>query len=304
MLSIAYSILYSLLQPKKNENVAIKVYKERDSNLIWQDKGSGANRDISTHRPKGAGGFSVGDIALGRYRSPRVSLVVKAVKNDALAFPVDFRCRWNNRGSGASWDGSFWEPVCPGSYVPLGHVSVRHHGRPSLTDVVCIKNSYVVEGNWVYVWNNRGSGAREDVTVYEAVPRDSNGQGMRAMGAVAHHGPMDRPAYVLKSSIVQYIQGKPATKYILQNVQYLFYYRNILSNTPEQLARTIAENRGSSEQTVTRSISYTYEQTNDWSISIGESGIETTVIAGIPDVASGSVSMIFAKSYKIFRLFL
>ncbi len=291
MLHNDYSVLQSLLQPKKNENLAITVFEGTDSDLIWRDSGSGARNDLSVHRPKGSGGYPVGDIALNNYGKPGVSHIIKAVKTGALAFPISFRKIWDDSGSGASWDGSFWEPICPGNYVPLGHVSVRSHGRPSVTDVVCVKSDYVVVGNWQYVWNDRGSGAHDDVTVYRAVARDANGQGMQAMGAVRCHCNMDRTAYVLKASVIQYIQGKPATKYILQNVQYLFDDRNVLSNNPEQLARTIVENRGSSEQTVTRSISYTYEETNDWSIEIGlEIGIETSVTAGIPDIASATVS--------------
>ena len=54
--------LESLLKP----NLAIKVYEGTESDLIWNDRGSGARHDISTHRPKGQGRLSVGDIAVGQ----------------------------------------------------------------------------------------------------------------------------------------------------------------------------------------------------------------------------------------------
>ncbi len=285
--------LESLLQPVTNANLAIKVYESTESDIIWKDRRSGARRDISTHRPKGPGGQSVGDIAVGHYSSPATAPTVKAVKSDALSHPNSFRKIWDDSGSGASWDGSFWEPICPGNYVPLGHVSVRSHSRPSITDVVCVKRDYVVVGRWQYVWNDRGSGADDDVTVYQAVASDGNGQGMQAMGAVRCHCNMDRTAYVLKASVIQYIQGKPATKYILQNLQYLFEDKISQAASVEQLARTIVENNGANEQSVVREIGYSYEETHDWSSTIGlEVGIEVTVTAGIPDVASASVSHI------------
>ena len=296
MLNGDHSILNSLIQAEKSNNVAIKVYQGSDSDLIWKDNGSGARYDISIYRPKGSSGYyPVGDIAVRGLSKPRTAMIVKPMvgKENALANPVSFRRRWTDSGSGASWDVSFWEPVCPYGYVALGHAAVRsHESSPHTNEMACVKHDYATLGEWQWIWDDRGSGASVDVSVYQAVAKDSNGQGMQAMGTVPSHGSMDRTAYVLNSSIVQYIVGKPAKKYILQNVQYLFDDRKVVSNTPEQLARTIVENRGSTEQKATRTIEYTYEQTSDWSVSAGiEIGVSASVTAGIPDVASATVSI-------------
>ncbi len=289
MLSSDNAILESLVTHSENENVAIKVYQGSDSDLIWKDRGSGGRYDISIYRPEG--GKSVGDIAVNYYSSPKMTHTVNAVIEDALAAPVDFRKRWDDSGSGARWDVTFWEPICPSNYVPLGHVAVRnHHSKPSKNDVTCVKYDYVVTGNWQWVWNDRSTGSHDDVSVYQAVAKNSAGQGLQAMGTVKRHGSMDRTAYVLDSSIVQYVVGKPTTKYTLTNVNYLFDDQETLSNTPEELARTIVENQGTTEQTATRSISYTYEETHDWSREVGlEVAVEISVSAGIPDIASVSV---------------
>ena len=198
-------------------------------------------------------------------------------------------------GSGSSWDGSFWEPICQPNYVALGHVSVRNHGAPPGNAAMCVKSDYANVAKWVYVWNDSGTGSDRDCTVFRADALNSAGQGLQAMGAVAHHGDMDRTAYVLKSDVIQYIQGKPATSYIMQNVNYLFNDKNTLSNSVEQLARTIVENHGTSSQSAVREISYTYEETHDWSVEIGlERSIEVSVTAGIPDIGSASVSPMHA----------
>ena len=194
MLNSDYSILESLVTHSQNENLAIKVYQGSDSDLIWKDKGSGGKYDISIYRPKG---ISVGDIAVDYYSSPRITHTVAAVIEDALASPVDFRKRWDDSGSGASWDVTFWEPICPSNYVPLGHVAIRNHNsKPSKTDVSCVKYDYVVEGQWEWVWNDRSTGSHDDATVYRAVAKNSAGQGLQAMGTVKRHGGMDRTAYV------------------------------------------------------------------------------------------------------------
>ena len=65
-----------------------------------------------------------------------------------------------------------------------------------------MKHAYVVEGKWKFIWNDRGSGADRDVSVYQAVSRDSQGVGVLAMSSVAHHGAMDIPAYVLNAEFV------------------------------------------------------------------------------------------------------
>lgn len=308
MLNGDNSILHSLLKRDQSENIAIKVYEGTDSDLIWKDSGSGGYHDISIFRPRGPSGYYVvGDIAIGNYGSPRTALLAKAMdgKEDVFANPTSFRRRWTDRGSGADWDVSFWEPICPYSYLPLGHAAVRSHGSsPPRERFACVKHTHVVQGDWNWVWNDRGTGANVDVSVYQAVAKDSQGQGMQAMGAVPRHGAMDRTAYVLKSNIVQYIIGKPANKYIISNVEYLFDDRMLLSRTPEELSRTIVHNQGSTVQTVKRTLAYTKEETSDWSSSFGlEIGIEVSVTAGIPSVASTTVSMALKLSLSIQFIF-
>ena len=271
----------------------LTAYEGTDMDKIWTDSGSGANKDFSVWRPKGPGGYySVGDIPYGSHNQPPLSVIVKAHISDALEPPYFYRKRWDDSGSGANKDCSFWEPDCPSGYRALGHRANNDKNQaPPTEDFRCVKAEYTVTGAWQWVWNDKGSGADDDVSVYQAVPSGSNGQGVVAMGTVDRHGSMDRTAYVLKASETDYIIGKPAQKYLITNLEYLYDDRLLLSEDPEQLARTVVENQGDTEVTSTRIIGYSYTETYEWSHEVGlEIGVETEISTGIPVLSEGSVS--------------
>ena len=143
------------------------------------------------------------------------------------------------------------------------------------------------------IWNDKKTGSKKSASISKAIATSKNQQGVNAMAAIRCHCEMDLKPYVLKAENVQYVAGKPATKYVLQNVVYLFDDRDTLESSPEELAHTIIENRGTTEQTATRTIEYSYEESHDWSEGYGlEIGIETSVTAKVPDVASATVSAI------------
>jgi hypothetical protein len=117
-------------------NVVLKIYlvysclQASSVDMIWYDRGSGANRDFSCWRPKGpAGTYSLGDMPQSNYKRPH-GLVARELEEGALTPPRYYRQRWNDRGSGANWDGAFWEPICPNGYVALGHVCTRNYNQP------------------------------------------------------------------------------------------------------------------------------------------------------------------------------
>ncbi len=275
------------------DKIALKVYEGSDSDLIWNDRKSGGKYNVGIYRAKGPDGYySLGDIGVRGYGEPRTSHLTSAVQSDALQQPIDFRQRWNDKGSGAKLNVGIWEPVCSAGYVPIGHVAVRSKNtRPEKTDIMCVKYDYVTEGEWEWVWNDRKTGSKKDVSIWKAIATSKVQQGVNAMAAIGcRHCEMDLKPYVLKAENVQYIAGKPATKYVLQNVVYLFDDREALESNPEELARTIIENRGTTEQTATRTIEYSYEESHNWSQEYGlEIGIETSVTAGVPDVSSATV---------------
>lgn len=112
------------------------------------------------------------------------------------------------------------------------------------------------------------------------------------MSTIRRHGNMDTGAYVLKPELVYYVTGKPVKRYILRNVQYLLDDRELVSSEPDILLRTVVENEGDVQQTVDREFTYAYTEEYSWGSSVGlEVSVETTVEAGVPLLASESVSL-------------
>lgn len=293
LLNHNYLELYTYTESSYNTSlVALKIYEVSKYDTIWQDKGSGAKQDVSIFRGKGETGYySLGDQVKNGYASPSLLYIAKTVESDALDAPTGWREVWDDSGSGARKDVKIHYPICRGGYRALGMVAKQSHkGKPDTNSIRCVKNEHTVEGSWKKIWDDKGSGASDDVTLYTAEANDKDGQSVHAMSAVKKHGSMDKTAYVLISTHVQYVVGKPATKYYLTNVVYDFDDSQILSSTPETLARTIIENQGETEQSATRSLEYSYEEEHDWSKEYGlEVGVESSVTAGIPDIAESSV---------------
>ena len=277
--------LRSLIPRTTTDQIAIIVYQVTDTDKIWTDSGSGANRDFSSWRARELKGyFSLGDIGVGNsHAEPRFSILVKAIKPDALAVPISFRQKWTDAGSGANDDVAFYEPDCPVGYRGLGYVTKRSHSPPpSTNDIRCVKAEYTVDGRWEFVWNDAGSGAKTDVTVWKAVATRS-GQEVEAMSAVPCHCPMNHRAYVLKRDFIQYIVSRPVSRYILTDIIYKIDDRKILNQEPEVLKRTKLINRGTTSQKITRVVDYSYMETHTWSATAGlEIGVSTTVEASVP----------------------
>ena len=141
------------------------------------------------------------------------------------------------------------------------------------------------------MWDDSRSGARTDVTVWRAIP-SGWGQGVQAMSARPCHCSMDRTPYVLNADVVQYLVARPVKRYIITDIVYNIDEHQVLDNVPDVLARTNLINKGTTSQTVNRDIGYSYTESHTWSATAGlEIGISTTVTAGIPAIASGSVSI-------------
>ncbi|PIK38389.1 hypothetical protein BSL78_24774 [Apostichopus japonicus] len=103
------------------------------------------------------------------------------------------------------------------------------------------------------------------------------------MSAMSSHGPMTEPAFVLRASKTYYIQGPPAKKYILQNVEYSLDDHKILDNQPSTIARTVVIN----------SESYTWNNAAG-----GEVEVTTEVSAKVPFFGGGKVSLSVRASYS------
>jgi hypothetical protein len=133
----------------------------------WNDTGSGGDMDVTYWHPNaGAGWYPLGSFIEASYRDINADanvpmIVVQDSKNAGLlAAPTGYAEIYNDRGSGASNDGSVWRPLCPSGFVALGVVTQAGYSAPSTEDVRCVKASYTTKaklGGRTYI--DSGTGA-------------------------------------------------------------------------------------------------------------------------------------------------
>lgn len=284
-------INHQFYTPPSNTSYTFTMYEVTDFDDIWDDKGSWASNDIAIWRSRGGpNAHSLGDIAVPGGK-PTKGYVVKQHREGALRAAYDYRIVWNDKGSSADRHVTIYRPLCPPGYRHLGHIAMTGYDRkPSASDFRCVAERYTVEGKWQFVWKDSPSRADVDVSVYKAV-RDGKGQGVEAMSATAKHGDIDVTAYVLNPDFVKYVVGKPVQQYILTDVKYTFDDRTKAEKEPENFARTSVDNKGDTEQTITRVVTYTIQETYSWSNIVGiEVGVEAEISAGIPFLAEKKVN--------------
>jgi len=124
-----------------------------DFEYRWCSLGAGDTWSTSFYHPVTTNGFhALGSFSFRELSNPngRKSVVVVKAKDgsDALKPPLDYDSIWSTQGSGIDDNGSLWNPVPPAGYKALGTVAQRGFNKPSLDDVVCVRNDLTVPGDW------------------------------------------------------------------------------------------------------------------------------------------------------------
>lgn len=171
--------------------------------LIWWDKGSGANADFSAwaiNCPDGA--ISVdGFIGVNSYFKPAGP--VYCLSEDAVVLPDgpaepavellytdQFTSAWNDSGSGADRDGSFWVPTLPAGQDinTLSHFAQRGYGSPigmlATRELVAQSGALVEPKSYELIWTDAGSGADQNGAVWRPAPP----LGYRCIGMLVTNG--------------------------------------------------------------------------------------------------------------------
>jgi len=179
-------------------------------NLYW-DKGSGAGMDGAFWRPVAPDGyFILGDYAQGDYASPHGTMAVVKAQDDPgkeplLALPVSFDRIWYDKDSGADEDGAVWVPKAPAGYVALGGVATRGYNPPPVDTIRCVRFDLLVQGTFgTLIWNDKGSGADQDIAVWNIVPPATN-PGLIAAGTFYPQSNYNQPSgtvYCLKTPFI------------------------------------------------------------------------------------------------------
>ena len=173
----------------------------------------------------------------------------KEMKPKMLAKPTSFQKIWNNEyGKGKEWI-SIYRPVCPRSYVALGHVITRGAAKafqePSDDDIRCVHSSLVMKGKWTKMWDSNNVPKVEPITVWRADSTSNDGLDASLFSPVNRLGEMDTGAYVLKRNNVKINWGKRVVKLKIFNEVYDFEKKKVISQTPVALtSRTTVNNCG------------------------------------------------------------
>jgi hypothetical protein len=129
-------------------------------------------------------------------------LAIRNDENGLLANPVDYSQIWNDRGSGAKHDVAVWRPIPPKNYSCLGDVATEGYQKPSLKEIVCVTKDLIENGRvGSLIWNDRGSGARQDVSIWGVEPTSNNGINANLFRAERSYKPLNQALPVLKRMI-------------------------------------------------------------------------------------------------------
>jgi len=173
----------------ESKDLPVKIYDlqvlETDELLItfaqtfeyrWNDAGSGGTFNGSFYHPITSNGYRpLGSLGFSYYGNPDGVFGVMVVKakpgSNSLAPPTDYTLIYNDAGSGANNDGSFWAPIPPAGYKAMGIVAQAGYGKPSLTDVVCVREDLTVPGEaGQFIWDDRNTGANMSLGTWRIAP--------------------------------------------------------------------------------------------------------------------------------------
>jgi F5/8 type C domain len=169
---------------------ALRVKYTTQFDLVYRDKGSAAKEQLAVYRAKhDEGWFQLGDVAVSQYdKAPPYALMVQAPEHDdasypALARPSSFTRMWKSTGAGGRL-GSLWHAVAPTTnghkYTCLGDIAENGSDQPNptgsaLADMRCVRSDWVSEVTSKALWNDEGSGAHENGSVFAVVPKNFTG---------------------------------------------------------------------------------------------------------------------------------
>lgn len=149
--------------------------------LIGNDAHSGADDDLETWLPAYGKSNWIGQSGQGNYGTNYTGTggaVVTALSQFALRPPASWNMIWED-STRSDYYGC-WQPVAPVGYVALGHLMrlrCDSGGPPTASDsagLMCVHKSLVRKANLGdVIWDDAGSGADRDVTLFQVVPVDS-----------------------------------------------------------------------------------------------------------------------------------
>jgi hypothetical protein len=179
----------SWTQPSLTAIVCLRedlVWTEDIGDLIWNDKGSGADKDLALWNlpPSTTTFISSGSFcANASHAKPSTSAVSYSIMVIDIVEVSSFTHVYSDRGTGSDMDLSTWAPVVPKGFSAVGHLAKNGFEKPT-TSMYVVKS--IVKGAVAYptgyrlVWKDTGSGGDQDGAFWEPIAP----AGYVAMGTV------------------------------------------------------------------------------------------------------------------------
>ena len=157
----------------KAESSAIQISSTRNARRLYTDSGTGANQDLSIFEAYLPSGYLMIGHYAQRNHDRQVNSpipMVRPLQSDAIVTPDSFYQLYTDRGTGGRQDLSLWQPITRNNrYVCLGTVASLDYSAPYglRNRYACLRKDLVEQGIFGYeIWNDRGSGGREDVSLW------------------------------------------------------------------------------------------------------------------------------------------
>ncbi|KAL5270986.1 hypothetical protein ACHWQZ_G001585 [Mnemiopsis leidyi] len=122
--------------------------------------------------------FQKGYCALGdvhssdtKYAVPeKLTLLVKWT-GDAVVHPTSFTSVWADHGSGGKYEVEVYRMNAPAGYTCLGGAAMGTYDKdPDAEHYCCIKNDYLVDGQYQKLYDDKGTGAYDALSLWEVLP--------------------------------------------------------------------------------------------------------------------------------------
>lgn len=181
--------LQNKIKPVPKQQQVLTINRQPPMICVGNDVGSGARRDLSVWAPstdevnKYGGQFAQPNHASGV--DGRSVLLRDLYELGYLKAPVSFTLVWTDTGSDKSRDYACWRAVPPAGYRALGDLMVLASDGYSVPDsmkknLICVHESLCRDleesdfRNNGEVWNDSGTGARQDLSLWHITPPDES----------------------------------------------------------------------------------------------------------------------------------
>lgn len=152
------------------DNIGL-VYKWVANNkMIWQNHGAKGEKPLGVWNtndiPKGY--CSIGDVAVDNYDAPLTNhIIVYPLRPGAVIHPIGFAEAWDTVGSGADTPITFYDMQAPCGYTCLGAAALTSRtATPDPEKYCCVNNEYLAKGDAYYLWDNKGSSAERETSIW------------------------------------------------------------------------------------------------------------------------------------------